>query len=125
MSSSVALLVGIVVGLVVGVLVAALLRPRRPDPERSAPADGATPEAVLSRRLLDLIDPAVVLLDPDDVVLLANPAARSLGIVRDTSDACVASDTMIGGSACDSSLLVSCVPSSASGLSSGGSRTMP
>ena len=84
MSSSVALLAGLVVGLVVGVLVAALLRPRRPDPERSAPADGAAPEAVLSRRLLDLIDPAVVLLDPDDVVLLANPAARSLGIVRDT-----------------------------------------
>jgi two-component system, OmpR family, sensor histidine kinase SenX3 len=84
-SSSVALLVGIVVGLVVGVLVATLLlRPRRSDLERSAPADGVAPEAVLSRRLLDLIDPAVVLLDPDDVVLLANPAARSLGIVRDT-----------------------------------------
>jgi two-component system, OmpR family, sensor histidine kinase SenX3 len=84
-SSSVALLVGIVVGLVVGVLVATLLlRPRRSDLERPAPADGVAPEAVLSRRLLDLIDPAVVLLDPDDVVLLANPAARSLGIVRDT-----------------------------------------
>jgi two-component system sensor histidine kinase SenX3 len=84
-SSSVALLVGGVVGLVVGVLVATLLwRPRRPDLEQSAPSDGAAPEAVLSRRLLDLIDPAVVLLDPDDVVLLANPAARSLGIVRDT-----------------------------------------
>ncbi|SET82461.1 sensor histidine kinase [Geodermatophilus poikilotrophus] len=85
MSSSVALLVGGVVGLVVGVLVATLLRrPRRPDLERSAPSDGAAPEAVLSRRLLDLIDPAVVLVDRGDVVLLANPAARSLGIVRDT-----------------------------------------
>ena len=85
MSSSVALLVGSVVGLVVGVLVATLLlRPRRSDLERSAPADGVAPEAVLSRRLLDLIDPAVVLLDPGDVVLLANPAARSLGIVRET-----------------------------------------
>ena len=30
------------------------------------------------------MDPAVVLLDPDDVVLLANPPARALGIVRDT-----------------------------------------
>jgi two-component system sensor histidine kinase SenX3 len=34
--------------------------------------------------LLDLMDPAVVLLDRDDVVLLANPAARGLGIVRGT-----------------------------------------
>ncbi|SNR96222.1 two-component system, OmpR family, sensor histidine kinase SenX3 [Geodermatophilus pulveris] len=85
MSSSVALLAGLVVGLVGGVLVAALLRrSRRPGPEDTAPADGAAPEAVLARRLLDLIDPAVVLLDAGDVVLLANPAARSLGIVRDT-----------------------------------------
>ena len=85
MSSSVALLAGLVVGLVVGVLAAALLRrPRRPDLEHAAPADGAAAEAVLARRLLDLIDPAVVLLDPGDVVLLANPAARSLGIVRET-----------------------------------------
>ncbi len=85
MSSSVALLAGLVVGLVVGVLAAALLRrPRRPDLEEAAPADAAASEAVLARRLLDLIDPAVVLLDPGDVVLLANPAARSLGIVRET-----------------------------------------
>ncbi|MDP9430131.1 MAG: ATP-binding protein [Actinomycetota bacterium] len=85
MSSSAALLVGLVVGVVGGVLVATfLLRPRRPDPGGPAPHDGAAPEAVLSRRLLDLIDPAVVVLGPGDVVLLANPAARSLGIVRQT-----------------------------------------
>ncbi len=84
MSSSVALLVGLVVGVVGGVVVASLLRARRPDRERTAPSDGAASEAVLSRRLLDLIDPAVVVLDADDVVLLANPAARSLGIVRET-----------------------------------------
>jgi two-component system sensor histidine kinase SenX3 len=30
------------------------------------------------------MDPAVVLLDADDVLVLANPAARALGIVRDT-----------------------------------------
>ncbi|SDN93565.1 two-component system, OmpR family, sensor histidine kinase SenX3 [Geodermatophilus sp. DSM 45219] len=84
-SPSVALLAGFVVGVVGGVLIAALLR-RRPRPvvDQAVPADGSAPEAVLSRRLLDLIDPAVVLLDPDDVVLLANPAARGLGIVRDT-----------------------------------------
>src|SRR3712207_2565197 len=60
------------------------MRARRPDAEGAAQAEGSAPEAVLARRLLDLIDPAVVLLDPGDVVLLANPAARSLGIVRET-----------------------------------------
>ena len=85
MSSSVALLAGLVVGVVGGVLAAALLmRARRPTAERAAPDEGSAPEAVLARRLLDLIDPAVVLLDPGDVVLLANPAAHSLGIVRET-----------------------------------------
>ena len=39
-------------------------------------------EAALSRRLLDLMDPAVVLLSPDDTVLVANPSARALGILR-------------------------------------------
>ncbi|MEI4270197.1 ATP-binding protein [Klenkia sp. LSe6-5] len=39
-------------------------------------------EAVLARRLLDLMDPAVVLLDVHDSVLLANPAARAMGILR-------------------------------------------
>jgi two-component system sensor histidine kinase SenX3 len=83
-SSSVALLVGLVVGVVGGAVVAGLLHPRRPDLEPAAPSAGPAPEAVLSRRLIDLIDPAVVLLDADDVVLLSNPAARSLGIVRGT-----------------------------------------
>src|SRR4051794_35241956 len=44
----------------------------------------ALPEAALARRLLDLMDPAVVFLGVDDAVLLANPAARALGIVRGT-----------------------------------------
>jgi two-component system sensor histidine kinase SenX3 len=39
-------------------------------------------EASLSRRLVDLMDPAVVLVDVDDSVVLANPAARGLGVVR-------------------------------------------
>ena len=30
------------------------------------------------------MDPAVVIVDADDAVLLANPAARALGIVRGT-----------------------------------------
>jgi two-component system sensor histidine kinase SenX3 len=39
-------------------------------------------DAALSRRLVDLIDTAVVLVGPDDAVLLANPSARALGILR-------------------------------------------
>jgi two-component system sensor histidine kinase SenX3 len=82
-SPTVALVVGLVVG---GVLVATvLLRYQRADLDRTVPVPTAPlPEATLARRLLDLMDPAVLLLDGDDVVLLANPSARSLGIVRDT-----------------------------------------
>src|SRR5215213_3066718 len=80
-------LVALVVGLLLGGAVAAtvLLGYRRdfgtggaqPGPEVS----GETP---LARRLLDLMDPAVVVIDTDDSVLVANPAARALGIVRGT-----------------------------------------
>jgi two-component system, OmpR family, sensor histidine kinase SenX3 len=81
-SSLVALLLGLVVG--AGVAAAVLLRRGsaargRPDQMPAAPT-----EAALARRLLDLMDPAVVLLDADDVIVLANPAARALGIVRGT-----------------------------------------
>jgi two-component system sensor histidine kinase SenX3 len=50
---------------------------------RSNPLQARTDsDAALSRRLVDLMDPAVVLLGPDDAVLLANPSARALGILR-------------------------------------------
>ena len=39
-------------------------------------------DAALTRRLVDLMDPAVVLVGVDDAVLLANPSARALGILR-------------------------------------------
>src|SRR4051794_41770832 len=73
------------VGLLLGGAVAAtvILRSRRD--EGGPPPDVRAlvlPEAALARRLLDLMDPAVVLVDVDDAVLLANPSARSLGIVR-------------------------------------------
>jgi two-component system sensor histidine kinase SenX3 len=80
-------LVALVVGLVLGGVAVAtvLLRfPRDPEGE-GAGSDTAVigpPEAALARRLLDLMDPAVVLVDVDDAVLLANPSARALGIVR-------------------------------------------
>jgi two-component system, OmpR family, sensor histidine kinase SenX3 len=44
--------------------------------------DRVDSDAALSRRLVDLMDPAVVLLGPDDAVVLANPSARALGILR-------------------------------------------
>ena len=77
-------LVALVVGLILGGVVAAtvIIRSR---PESGPSADAATltlPEAALTRRLVDLIDPAIVFVDTDDAVLLANPAARALGIVR-------------------------------------------
>jgi two-component system sensor histidine kinase SenX3 len=76
-----------VIGFLLGGVVAALalLRARRvpgvPAPEAAA---GAGPEAGLARRLLDLMDPAVILVAADDAVQLANPSARALGIVRGT-----------------------------------------
>jgi signal transduction histidine kinase len=77
-------LVALVVGLVLGGVVVAtiLLRfPRNDDGPGDATVVGP-PEAAFARRLLDLMDPAVVLVDVDDAVLLANPSARALGIVR-------------------------------------------
>jgi two-component system sensor histidine kinase SenX3 len=82
-SPSVALVVGLVLGAVVASTV--LLR-YRSDPDAPVTAAPAfpLPEAGLARRLLDLMDPAVVFVDTDDEVLLANPTARALGIVRGT-----------------------------------------
>ena len=81
MSPLVALVVGLVLGGVVATTV--ILRSRTDPGEPGTGADVmALPESALARRLLDLMDPAVVLVDTDDAVLLANPAARALGIVR-------------------------------------------
>jgi two-component system sensor histidine kinase SenX3 len=81
-------LVALVVGLLLGGAVAAtlLLGWRRDFGDLGGLPDGAPPgpEPGLARRLLDLMDPAVVVVDTDDSVLLANPAARALGIVRGT-----------------------------------------
>ncbi|RBY91517.1 two-component sensor histidine kinase [Blastococcus sp. TBT05-19] len=81
MSPLVALVVGLILG---GVVVATVIIRSIPDLGRSSGDDAAAtaPEAALTRRLVDLIDPAIVFVDTDDSVLLANPAARALGIVR-------------------------------------------
>jgi two-component system, OmpR family, sensor histidine kinase SenX3 len=77
-------LVALVIGLVLGVLLtAAVLRGRAG--ARAAPAAAvASPSDAVSRRVLDVMDPAVVVLGADDAVLLANPSARDLGVVRGT-----------------------------------------
>ncbi|WP_324274530.1 hypothetical protein [Blastococcus brunescens] len=78
-------LVALVVGLVLGGVAAAtviLSRRRAFDGPTADDTVVGLPEAAFARRLLDLMDPAVVLVDVDDAILLANPSARALGIVR-------------------------------------------
>jgi two-component system sensor histidine kinase SenX3 len=79
-------LVALVVGLLLGGAVAAtvILRFRSLPPEDGEVVAAALPEVAVARRLVDLMDPAVVIVDTDDTVLLANPAARATGIVRGT-----------------------------------------
>lgn len=83
---SVSPLVALVVGLLLGGVVAAtvILRSRSDFGQSSDGAAVPLPEAALARRLFDLMDPAIVVVDADDAVILANPAARTLGIVRGT-----------------------------------------
>jgi two-component system, OmpR family, sensor histidine kinase SenX3 len=79
-------LVALVVGLLLGGVVVAtvLLRTRDAGEPPPDPSVLTLHEASLTRRLVDLMDPAVVLVGVDDSVLLANPAARALGVVRGT-----------------------------------------
>ena len=82
MSPLVALVVGLLLG---GVVVATVILRLRHDPALDGGVAGVVlPEAAFARRLLDLMDPSVVIVDADDAVLLANPAARAMGIVRGT-----------------------------------------
>ncbi len=83
MSPLVALVVGLALG---GAVALTLVLGSRRSFDGAGP-DAAVvplPEAAMARRLLDLMDPAVLVVDADDAVLLANPAARALGIVRGT-----------------------------------------
>ncbi|WP_097194911.1 sensor histidine kinase [Blastococcus aggregatus] len=83
MSPLVALVVGLALG---GAVALTLVLGSRRTFNGSGPDAAAVPlpEAAMARRLLDLMDPAVLVVDADDAVLLANPAARALGIVRGT-----------------------------------------
>jgi two-component system sensor histidine kinase SenX3 len=78
-----AVLGGLVAGVVLGALGVLLTRGRPAAAEQTDDPGHAAREAALARRLLDLMDPAVLVLDKDDAVVVANPAARALGIVRE------------------------------------------
>jgi two-component system sensor histidine kinase SenX3 len=91
----VALLVGVVLGLLLASAVALVVASPRARQRREARRSGqhtareadrgelrADEEGALSRRLVDLMDPAVMVLGADDAVLVANPSARALGILR-------------------------------------------
>jgi len=74
-------LAGLVVGLAVGLLIArGLPRPAAADEVSTAVPTPAEPIGI--RRLIDVMDPAAIVVDPDDRVLLANASARGLGVVR-------------------------------------------
>ena len=71
------------VGAVAGVLVAFLLIRRRAPVPATAPAPAVAPlPPTLARRVLEVMASAAVVLDPADEVVLANPAARRMGVVR-------------------------------------------
>ncbi|MCZ2827895.1 ATP-binding protein [Modestobacter sp. VKM Ac-2986] len=95
MDPLVALLVGLVLGLLLASVAVAVRSPRarqrREERRKGLGAPGADDdrsglradeEGALSRRLVDLMDPAVIVLGADDAVLMANPSARALGVLR-------------------------------------------
>ncbi|MBA3292742.1 MAG: ATP-binding protein [Geodermatophilaceae bacterium] len=80
MEVALGVLAGLVVGLAIGLLIA---RSRsRQDPPSGGPPMEAPLEPIGIRRLVDVMDPAAIVVDADDLVLLANASARGLGMVR-------------------------------------------
>jgi two-component system sensor histidine kinase SenX3 len=73
-------LAGLLVGLAIGVLLAR--PPGRAQGSRVSSAPETPAEPIGIRRLVDVMDPAAIVVDPDDLVLLANASARGLGVVR-------------------------------------------
>ena len=77
-----AVTLALLVGAAVGVLVARRLAARRLT-AAVPPAPAAEPAPpVLARRVLEVMSTAAVVLDPADEVVLANSAARRMGVVR-------------------------------------------
>ena len=82
----VAVAAALLVGAAAGVLVALLLIGRRaavpPAAAVAVPVPVEAAPAALARRVLEVMGSAAVVLDPADEVVLANPAARHMGVVR-------------------------------------------
>jgi two-component system, OmpR family, sensor histidine kinase SenX3 len=79
----VAVAAALLVGAAVGVAVALLLIGRRSAVATAPPVPVAEPDPpMLARRVLEVMGTAAVVLDPADEVVLANPAARQMGVVR-------------------------------------------
>jgi len=74
---------GLVAGLVLGLLIFRLRARGMAQGVQSGSAGLDPPlEPIGIRRLIDVMDPAAIVVDPDDLVLLANASARGLGVVR-------------------------------------------
>jgi two-component system sensor histidine kinase SenX3 len=83
----VAIAAALLVGAAVGVAAALLLISRRSAASTGLTATPPVPVAepapsMLARRVLEVMGTAAVVLDPADEVVLANPAARQMGVVR-------------------------------------------
>ena len=79
-------LVTLVIGLLVGAVLSAAVLLRGSGRPEGAPSvvPLSTASGTVAWRLVEVMDPAVIVLGPDDAVLLVNPAARALGVVRGT-----------------------------------------
>jgi len=75
---------GVFAGLLVGLAIGAILarRPGRAENDSVSSVPETPAEPIGIRRLVDVMDPAAIVVDPDDLVLLANASARGLGVVR-------------------------------------------
>lgn len=81
MEVALGVLAGLVVGLAIGLMIAGIRgRVQRVEPVTQAAETPSEPIGL--RRLIDVMDPAAVVVDSDDFVLLANASARGLGVVR-------------------------------------------
>jgi two-component system, OmpR family, sensor histidine kinase SenX3 len=83
---AVAVLAALVAGSAVGVAVTLVVsarrhRPKRPVPPPARPIPAAAAEE-LSRRVLEVMRSGALVLDSADEVVLANPTARGMGVVR-------------------------------------------
>jgi two-component system sensor histidine kinase SenX3 len=81
---AVAVPVALLAGLAVGVAVSFAVSARRHRPKRTVPAPRPVPAVAeeLSRRVLEVMRSGALVLDSADEVVLANPVARGMGVVR-------------------------------------------